>query len=73
MNLSDMSLALAASHVDEALGEIECQRELIAELMSLGQPTASAEQALKSMLCQFAYMIEQEHGILASALQIKGI
>ncbi len=41
MAISDMSLALApdmwlvlaASDVDEALAEIECQRELIVELM----------------------------------------
>jgi hypothetical protein len=69
MARSDMSPALAGSNVDEALAEIECQRELIAELVQLGQPTEAAEQALKSMLHQFAYMIEQEHGILATALE----
>jgi hypothetical protein len=73
MARSDMSPALAASNVDEALAEIECHRELIAELVQLGQPTEAAEQALKSMLRQFAYMIEQEHGILATALETKGM
>jgi hypothetical protein len=68
-----MSLSLAASNVDEALVEIECQRELIVDLMHFGQSTKAAEQALKSMLHQFAYMIEQEHRILASALQTKGV
>jgi hypothetical protein len=71
MSLSDLSLALAACNVDEALAEIECHRELITELMHLGQPTEAAEKALKSMLRQFAYMIEQEHNILAAALQTK--
>jgi len=37
MAISDMSPALAASDVDEALAEIECQRELIVELMHLGR------------------------------------
>jgi hypothetical protein len=41
--------------------------------MQLGQPIEAAEQALKSMLRQFAYMIEQEHRILTTALQTKGI
>ncbi len=80
MAISDMSLALApdmwlvlaASDVDEALAEIECQRELIVELMHLGQPTEAAEQALNSLLGQFASMIEHEHGILAEALETKG-
>jgi len=54
MAISDMSPALAASDVDEALAEIECQRELIVELMHLGQPTEAAEQALNSLLGQFA-------------------
>ena len=60
MALSDTPLALAASDVEEALAEIECHRELIAELMHLGQPTEAAEQALQSMLRQFAWMIEHE-------------
>ena len=51
--------------------EIECQRELIVELMHLGQPTEAAEQALNSLLGQFASMIEHEHGILAEALEPK--
>ena len=68
---SDMWLVLAASDVDEALAEIECQRELIVELMHLGQPTEAAEQALNSLLGQFASMIEHEHGILAEALEPK--
>ena len=72
MALSDMPLALAASNVDEALAEIECHRELLAELMHLGQPTEAAEQALESMLRQFAWMIEHEQRILAGALQTKG-
>jgi hypothetical protein len=70
--LSDTPLALAASDVDEALAEIECHRELIAALMHLGQPTEAAEQALESMLHQFAWMIEREQGVLAGALQTKG-
>ena len=70
--LSDMPLALAASNVDEALAEIECHRELIAELMHLGQPTEAAEEALESMLRQFAWMIELEQRVLAEALQTKG-
>ena len=70
MALSDM--ALASFNVDDALAEIECQRELIAELMRLGQPTESAEQALKSMLHQFASMVEHEHDILAGGHQTKG-
>ena len=70
--LSDMPLALAASNVDEALAEIECHRDLIAELMHWGQPTEAAEQALESMFRQFAWMIELEHGIIAEALQTKG-
>jgi hypothetical protein len=69
---SDVPLALAASNVDEALAEIECHRELIAELTHWGQPTAAAEEALESMLRQFAWMIEHEHRILAEALQTKG-
>jgi hypothetical protein len=72
MPLSDVPLALAASNVDEALAEIECQRELIAELMQWGQPTEAAEEALESMLRQFAWMIEREQCNLAEALQAKG-
>ena len=70
--LSDVPLPLAASNVDEALAEIECHRELIAELMQWGQPTGAAEEALESMLRQFAWMIEHEQRILAGALQTKG-
>ena len=69
MALSDMPLALAASNIDEALAEIECHRELLAELMHLGQPTEAAEQALESMLRQFAWMIEHEQRFLVEALQ----
>ena len=72
MPLSDVPLALAASNVDEALAEIECHRELIAELTHWGQPTEAAEEALESMLRQFAWMIEHEQRILAGALQTKG-
>ena len=68
---SDTPLALAASDVDQALVEIEYHRELIAELMHLGQPTEAAEQALESMLRQFAWMIEREQRVLAGALQPK--
>ena len=71
MALSDVPLALAASNVDEALAEIECHRELLAELMHLGQPTEAAEEALESMLRQFAWMIELEQRILAEELQGK--
>ena len=67
--LSDVPLALAASNVDEALAEIECHRELIAELMQWGQPTGAAEEALESMLRQFAWMIEHEQRFLVEALQ----
>jgi hypothetical protein len=70
--LSDVPLALAASNVDEALAEIECHRELIAELTHWGQPTEAAEEALESMLRQFAWMIEHEQRFLAEALQTKG-
>jgi uncharacterized hydantoinase/oxoprolinase family protein len=72
MAISDMSLALAASNVDEALAEIECQRELILELMRCGQSTEPAEQALKSMLRQFANMVEHEYDVLAEALETTG-
>jgi hypothetical protein len=65
-------LALAASNVDEALAEVECHRELIAELTHWGQPTKAAEEALESMFRQFAWMIELEHRILAEPLQTKG-
>jgi hypothetical protein len=66
-------MALASPNDDEALAEIECQRELIAELMRLGQPTEAAEEALKSMLHEFASMIEYEHSVLAGALQTEGM
>ena len=72
MAISDMSPALAASDVDEALAEIECQRELIVELMHLGQPTEAAEQALNSLLCEFASMVEHEYSVLAESLETSG-
>ncbi len=72
MARSDMLLALPPSDVDAALAEIECQRELIADLMQLGQPTEAAEAALKSMLRQFANMVELEQANLARALATKG-
>jgi hypothetical protein len=65
MAISNMSLARATSDVYEALAEIECQRELIVALMHFGQPTEAAELALKSLLGEFASMIEHEHRILA--------
>ena len=67
MPLSDMLLALPPSDVDAALAEIECQRELIADLMHLGQPTEVAEGALKSMLHHFANMVELEQATIALA------
>lgn len=67
-----MSLALEASEVDEVLAEIECQRELVLELMHLGQPTEPAELALKSLLGEFASMIEHEYSVLAKALETSG-
>jgi hypothetical protein len=69
--LSDTALAAAPYNVDEALAEIECQRELTAELMRLGQPTEEAELALNGMLREFASMIEYECGTLAEGLRIK--
>jgi hypothetical protein len=71
MALSDMLLALPPSDVDAALAEIECQRELIADFMHLGQPTEAAEEALKSMLRQFANMVELEQANLSRALATK--
>jgi hypothetical protein len=46
----DRALATPPSNVDEAFAEIECQRELITELMHCGQPTQAAELALNGML-----------------------
>ena len=72
MVLPDIPLALAASEVDETLAEIECQRELIVELMRLGQSTEAAELALKSLLGEFASMVEHEHSVLAKSLETGG-
>jgi hypothetical protein len=69
--LSDTALAAAPYNVDEALAEIECQRELIADLTHLGQPTEAAELALNGMLREFASMIEYECGTLAEGLRIR--
>jgi hypothetical protein len=69
---SHMPLAFAASEVDETLAEIECQRELIVELMRLGQPTDGAELALKNLLGEFASMVEGEHRVLVQALETTG-
>jgi hypothetical protein len=67
----DRALATPPSNVDEALAEIECQRELIAELMHWGQPTQAAELALNGMLRELASMIEYERDILVEGLQIR--
>jgi hypothetical protein len=72
MPFSDMLLALPPSDVDAGLAEIECQRELIADLMHLGQPTEVAEGALKRMLHHFANMVELEQANLNIALATKG-
>jgi hypothetical protein len=71
MTLSDTALSTAPSTVDEALAEIECQRELIVELMHLGQPTDAAELALNGMFREFASMIEYERSMLDEGLQLK--
>jgi hypothetical protein len=72
MAVSDMPLTFAALDVDEALVQIERQRELIVELMHLGQPTEGAEELLKILLGLFATMVEHEHTILAEALDTTG-
>jgi hypothetical protein len=69
--LFDTALSAVPSNVDKALAEIECQREVIAELMHLGQPTAEAELALNGMLREFASMVEYECGTLAEGLRIR--
>jgi hypothetical protein len=71
VTIRDAALSTPPTNVDEALAEIECQRELIAELMHLGQPTEAAELALNGMLREFASMIEYECDTLAEGLQIK--
>jgi hypothetical protein len=71
VTLSHRALDTPPSNVDEALAEIECQRELIAELMHWGQPTEAAELSLNGMLREFATMIEYEWGMLAEGRQIK--
>jgi hypothetical protein len=67
-----MPPAFVASEVDETLAEIECQRELIVELMRLGQPTEAAELALRTLLGEFASMVECEHSALVEALETTG-
>jgi hypothetical protein len=71
VTIRDRALDTPPMNVDEALAEIECQREVIAELMHLGQPTATAELALNGMLREFASMIECEWSTLAEELHIK--
>jgi hypothetical protein len=71
VTIVDMALATPPSNVDEALAEIECQRELIAELMHAGQSTEAAELALNGMLREFASMIEYERDMSAEDFQIK--
>ena len=71
VTICDPALGTPPTNVDEALAEIECQRELIAELMHLGQPTEAAELALNGMLREFASMIECEWDMLAEGLHIK--
>ena len=71
VTIVDGALATPPSNVDEALAEIECQRELIAELMHSGQPTEAAELALNGMLREFASMIEYECDLLAEKFKIK--
>jgi hypothetical protein len=70
MTIVDRALGTPPTTVDEALGEVECQRELIAELMHSGQPTEAAELALNGMLREFASMVEYEHDMLEE-FQIK--
>jgi hypothetical protein len=65
MALLDRSLALAARDVDEALVWIECQRELIVEMIQTGQATEAAEDSLTISLGLFANMVEHEHRIVA--------
>jgi hypothetical protein len=70
LTIVDRSLGTPPTTADEALAEIECQRELIAELMHSGQPTEAAELALNGMLREFASMVEYEHDMLEE-FQIK--
>jgi hypothetical protein len=72
MDVSDMPLSFGALDVHEAFIQIERQRELIVELMHLGQPTEGAEELLKILLGRFATMVEHEHTILAEALDTAG-
>jgi hypothetical protein len=55
------SQALLARSVDEALLQVECQRERIAEMVQTGQPTKAAEDLLAMFLRLFADMVELEH------------
>jgi hypothetical protein len=71
LTICDRAFGTPPTNVDEAFAEIECQRELIAELMHLGQPTEAAELALNGMLREFASMIEYECGTLAEGIHIK--
>jgi hypothetical protein len=71
MTIVDRALTTPPSNVDEALAEIECQRELIAELTHFGQPTEAAELALNGMLREFASMIEYEWSMLVEGFLIK--
>jgi hypothetical protein len=71
VTISDGALGTPPTNVDEALAEIECQRELIGELTRCGQPTRAAEMALNGMLREFASMIEYECGMLSEGLRIR--
>ena len=71
VTIVDRALATPPSNVDEALAEIECQRELIAALMHWGQPSQAAQFALNGMLREFASMVEYERDILVHGLLIK--
>ena len=62
----------AASRVDEALAEIECQRELIKQLVHFGQPTGAAELALQSYLGEYAGLIDHEYSVRAKTLETNG-
>jgi hypothetical protein len=70
MTFVDRALTTSPSNVDEALAEIEYQRELIAELMHHGQSTEGAELALNGMLREFTSMIEYEWRMLAEGLNM---
>jgi hypothetical protein len=71
VTVCDPALGTPPTNVDEALAEIECQRELIGELTRCGQPTRAAEMALNGMLREFASMIEYECGMLSEGLRIR--